>query len=312
MPSKFLLLPLFCLLCAAGASAHGVDDNDGADFANGGRLIRFDYANDYFTGTDRYYTQGVGLQYYDPALRRDPLMRLLPSLPGAEDSYGLRVRNSGFTPTQLASNGPLTGDRPFAATLTLAHVLESADRERGWTLTSALDAGMVGQAAGGKWQQVGIHRISGNRIPLGWDNQIRNDLALDYELRLEKTIAACGNADFGVYGEAVAGTLYDNADAGVQGRVGALDRKRPRFYFFARGEEKLVAYDATLQGGLLNRGSPYVLTTEQVRRSVLRGDAGFAADFGRWAVEADRVYLSREFTTELSHEWVEISAMRRF
>ena len=301
-----------CVLACARASAHGVDDNDGADFAGAGRLLRFDYANDYFTGTDRYYTQGIGLQYFDPALRRAPLMLLLPALSGAEKSYGLRLRNSGFTPTQLTSDAPLIGDRPFAATLTLAHVLESADRERGLTLTAALDAGVIGQAAGGKWQQVAIHRATGNVIPRGWDNQIRNDAVLDYALRLEKTLAACSRADLGAYSEASLGTLYTDAAAGATGRVGALGRTRGRFYLFGRAEEKLVGYDATLQGGLLNRGSPYVLTSAQVRRSVMRGDVGFAADFGAWAVEADRVYLSREFTGGLSHEWVEISLMRRF
>ena len=305
-------LLLSCVLACARASARGIDDNDGADFAGAGRLLRFDYANDYFTGTDRYYTQGIGLQYFDPALRRAPLMRLLPSLPGAEKSYGLRLRNSGFTPSSLGSDAPLTGDRPFAATLTLAHMLQSNDRERGLTLTATLDAGVIGQAAGGKWQQTGIHRATGNQIPRGWDNQIRNDAVLDYGLRLEKTLAASARADFGAYGEASLGTLYTNAAAGATGRIGAIDRTRNRFYLFGRAEEKLVGYDATLQGGLLNRGSPYVLWSAQVRRSVLRGDVGFAADFGRWAVEADRVYLSREFAGGLSHEWVEISVMRRF
>jgi lipid A 3-O-deacylase len=289
-----------------------VDDNDAADFAGAGRLLRFDYANDYFTGTDRYYTQGIGLQYFDPVLRRAPLMPLLPSLRGSERSYGLRLRNSGFTPSQLTSDAPLIGDRPFAATLTLAHVLQSADPERGLTLTATLDAGVIGQAAGGKWQQVGIHRATGNQIPRGWDNQIRNDAVLDYGLRLEKTLASSSRAELGAYAEASLGTLYTNAAAGVSGRAGALDRKGRRFYLFGRAEEKLVGYDATLQGGLLNRGSPYVLTSEQVRRGVARGDVGFAADFGRWAVEADRAYLSREFTSGLSHEWVEISLMRRF
>ena len=303
---------LLCVLAAARASAGGVDGNDAADFAGGGRLLRFDYANDYFTGTDRYYTQGLGLQYFDPALSRAPLMPLLPALPGAERTYGLRLRNSGFTPSRLTSDAPLAGDRPFAATLTLAHLLASTDRERGLTLTAELVAGVIGPAAGGKWQQVGIHRATGNVIPRGWDNQIRNDAVLDYGLRLEKAVAASDRADLGAYGEARVGTLYDHAAAGVRGRLGVLDRGRRRFYLFARAEEKLVAYDATLQGGLLNRGSPYALTTARVRRSVARGDAGFAADFGSWAVEADRAYLSREFAGGLSHEWVEISLMRRF
>jgi hypothetical protein len=271
--------------------------------------VRFDYANDYFTGTDRYYTQGLGLQYFDPALKASPVMRLLPALSG-EKSYGLNLRNSGFTPSRLDSDAALPGDRPFAATLTLGHVLVSRDPERGLTLTARLDAGMIGQAAGGKWQQVGIHRATGNLKPRGWDNQIRNDAALVYFLRLEKRLASGRAGDFGVYADAAAGTLYDNAAAGVSGRAGRVEGAR-RFYAFARAEDTLVGYDATLQGGLLNRGSPYTLPSASVRRNVMRADIGAVMDMGRWAVAFSRTYLSREFIGGLSHEWVELSVMRR-
>ena len=207
----------------------------------------------------------------------------------------------------------MIGDRPFAATLTAGHVVVSRDRERGLTLTAELEGGVIGQAAGGKWQQVGIHKGTGNVIPRGWDNQIRNDLVLDYFLRLEKTLARAGNADFGVYGDMTVGTLYDNAALGVSGRVGAIADKAPRrFYLFGRAENKLVAYDATLQGGLFNRGSPYVLTSPQVRRNIMRADVSVVLDLGRWALEATRTYVSREFIGGLSHQWVELSVIRRF
>ncbi len=254
------------------------------------------------------------MQLFDPNLRKSPLMAPLFGLSGADKSYGVLIRNDGFTPASLTPNEALIGDRPYASLIFLGHAIVSKDPDRGLTLTTELDAGVIGQAAGGKSQQVAIHSaVRGNQIPLGWDNQIRNDFILDYYVRLEKTVAAARGADLGVYGEATAGTLYDNVDAGAMGRVGKLggDGTR-RFYLFARAEDKLVGYDATLQGGLLNRGSPYTLTTEEVRRNVMRADVGFAADFGRWVVEADRTYLSREFATGLSHEWVEISVMRRF
>ena len=77
-------------------------------------------------------------------------------------------------------------------------------------------------------------------------------------------------------------------------------------------ENKLVAYDATLQGGLFNRGSPYVLTSPQVRRNIMRADVGVVLDMGRWALEATRTYVSREFIGGLSHQWVELSFIRRF
>jgi lipid A 3-O-deacylase len=313
MMNRLLGAALLMALICAPATARGVDDDDSAAFAGPGRVLRFDYANDYFTGTDRYYTQGLGLQYFDPALKRDPVMRLVPALPDAEAFSGLIVRNSGFTPSRLTSDAPLIGDRPFAATLTLSHVRVSRDRERALTLTAKLDAGVIGQAAGGKWQQVGIHKGTGNVVPRGWDNQIRNDLVLGYSLRLERTLASFSRGDFGVYGDAAAGTLYDNAALGISGRIGAVDARAPRrFYLFGRAENKLVAYDATLQGGLLNRGSPYVLTSPQIRRNVMRADVGVVLDMGHWALEASRTYVSREFIGGLSHEWVELSVIRRF
>ena len=179
-------------------------------------------------------------------------------------------------------------------------------------MTAEFDAGVIGPAAGGKWEQTAIHRGSGNSVPRGWDNQIRGDVVLDYYLRLEKTLAACGVADVGLYADATAGTLYDNAAAGVAGRVGAIRDGSRRFYLFGRAENKLIGYDATLQGGLLNRRSPYTLASPQIRRDVMRADVGFVCDMGRWAVEAARTYLSREFIGGLSHEWVELSVLRRF
>jgi len=310
-----MILPAAALvagLLAVSAAAHGPDRNDAAAFSGPGRVLRVDYANDYFTGTDRYYTQGIGLQYFFPALKRDPGAFLILRLPGEDYDAGLTLRNSGFTPSRLTSDAPLRGDRPFAATLTAGHVVVSRDRERGLTMTAELEGGVIGQAAGGKWQQVGIHRGTGNQIPRGWDNQIRNDLVLDYFLRLEKTLFRAERADFGAYGDMTAGTLYDNAALGVSGRVGVLDEKaRRRFYLFGRAENSLVAYDATLQGGMLNRGSPYVLTSPRIRRDVMRADVGFAADWGRWALVVTRTYQSREFIGGLSHEWVELSVIRR-
>jgi lipid A 3-O-deacylase len=310
---RVYFIVLLGLLAPVRVWASTVDDKDDAAFVGQGRLLRFDYANDYFTGTDRYYTQGVGLTYFDPILRASPLMRVLVALPGAQTSYGLVVRQSGFTPTSLSHNEVLVGDRPFAAYLFLGHELVSRDAARGLALTTALDAGVIGQAAGGKWEQVGLHRLAPNNIaPLGWDNQIRNDLVLDYRLRLQKNLAAARRADLDGYVDASLGTLYTNAAVGVLGRVGAIADGKHRFYLFAGAEQKAVGYDATLQGGAFNRHSPYTLTSEQIERRVSIENVGFVADFGGFALEVKRVYLSREFTTELSHEWVEISAIKRF
>ncbi len=301
----------FLAFCGATASARTVDSDDDSSFLRDGRLFRFDYANDLFASRDRYFTQGYGFDFYHPALKASPLMRLLPALPG-ESAYGLTFRHCGFTPTSLFSDAPRRGDRPFASYLFLGHVRVSRDERLGLTLTAELDGGILGQGAGGKWIQVGLHRALGNQLPHGWDNQIRNDAVLNFSGRLEKALISRAWFDGGAFVDAAAGTLYTNAGLGLKGRLGAPARNGKRAYLFVLVDEKAVGYDATLQGGLFNRGSPYTLRAAQVERLVARGDIGFALDRGGWVFVFTRSFQSREFKDGLAHQWGELSFIKRF
>ena len=306
-----LLIAALIILAGVPASARTVDSDDDASFLRDGRLFRFDYANDFFAARDRYYTQGYGFDLFHPALKASPLMHLLPALPG-ESAYGLTFRHCGFTPTSLFSDAPRVGDRPFASYLFLGHVRVSRDEQRGLTLTTEFDGGVIGQAAGGKWIQVGLHRAFKNLLPQGWDNQIRNDAVVNFHGRLEKRLFTAGWADGGAFVDAAAGTLYTNAGAGLMGRLGALPGGGKGVYLFARIDEKVVGYDATLQGGVFNRGSPYMLRAGQIERLVTHGDLGFAVDRGGYAVVFTRSFQSREFKGGLAHQWGEISFIKRF
>lgn len=308
-----LPLALTLLLAAAPCAARDVDQADDAWLLREGRQLRFDYANDFFAGEDRYHTQGLGLTYFDPALRASPLMRLLPALPGGERHFGLALRHSGFTPASLSHDEALRDDRPFAAYLYLGHRLVSRDRGRGLTLTAGLDAGIIGQGAGGKWMQTGIHRALGNLLPRGWDNQVRNDVVLDYSARLEKTVVTNGRADLALTADATLGTLYTNASAGAIARLGSVaEEAGKRAFIFVGAEQKLVGYDATLQGGLFNDGSPHVIASRRVTRAVSRVDAGVVLDLGGFALEFRRVLLGPEFKGGLSHGWGRLSLIKRF
>ena len=54
------------------------------------------------------------------------------------------------------------------------------------------------------------------------------------------------------------------------------------------------------------------LAAAQIERRISREDVGVTLDRGSYALEAKRTYLSQEFTTGLSHEWVEISFIKKF
>ena len=301
-------------LGARTAAARNVDNNDVSSFVDQQGLFRADWADGVFTGSDIYYVGGVGFDLFHPELEKSPLMRALFALPGGQRSYGLTLRQSLFTPSRVGETSPVYGDRPWAATAFLGHVLISKDPGASLTLTTELDAGVLGPAAGGR-EQIWLHRrLSLNSVPRGWDTEIRQDIVLDYYARLEKTLGSSAWGDFGVTGDATAGTLYDNAAAGVQARVGLVDPKLKSHYFvFGRGEGKYVGYDATLEGGVFNRSTPYTVASSAVERFVGRWDVGVAADFGGWVLEAARTAITREFATQFApHEWAELSVMKRF
>jgi hypothetical protein len=297
----------------APAAAHNVDNNDASSFVDGRNLFRVDYANDFFTGSDRYYTEGVGFNLFDAVLEKSPVMRALFSLPGGSRSYGLLLRQSTFTPSRVGERAAIVNDRPWASYVFLGHELVSKDPASGLALTTELDAGVIGPAGGGE-AQVKIHARLHMDVPRGWDNQIRNNPVVDYYARLEKTVGAWRWGDAGVYGDATAGTLYDNAAAGAQARLGRVDENsKKRFFAFARGEEKAVGYDATLQGGLFNRPQTYYTTPDsQINRFVYRWDVGVALDFGSFVLEATRSAVGREFAGGIPHQWGEFSVTKRF
>ena len=300
------------LFLAPLAAARNVDTGDAPMLVGQGGLFRVGYANDYFSGTDRYYTQGVAVDLFHPVLRKSPLMRLLPALPDSARSYGLALRDSTFTASRTESDEVIVGDRPFADYVYLGHELVSKDPGRGLTLVAELDAGLIGQGVGGdahKW----AHRVLNNRDPKGWNNQIRNDVVLDYYLRLEKTVQASRWEDLAFGADTTVGTLYDNA--GVEGtiRFGRLSSGvKNHYYVYGRGQEKVVGYDATMQGGMTNKNNSYTLSTAGIDRFVARADLGIVIDFDRLALQAVWSDLSPEFWHASTQRWVEISIIARF
>ncbi len=283
------------------------------------RLLTYTYTNDLFFGTDYYFTQGMTLDFVHPALARSLVNRLLAKGPVGNTQYhGIRLRYDGFTPLRIQDAFVRVGDRPYAAYL-YASLYRVANQPR-QRLTTAVEIGFIGPAAGGKELQTQIHEITHNDRPLGWDHQISNDLVLGYRARYEKLLLATpGAAELLGTAEASLGTLYTYGSAGLHLRAGHLNPyfanlgaagpssrtglHRWQAYFESTAEIRAVGHDASLQGGVLNRSSPYVIAASDVQRAVLRGTAGFvlAHDGLRFTLTATQV--SPEFAGGRWHRW---------
>jgi lipid A 3-O-deacylase len=131
--------------------------------------------------SDRHYTNGLLFSYHtgenqvwpwlDGWARRhyflDPDVRLYASL---------AVGHNLYTPEDISTTELVLDDRPYAGWLhvDLGLVGQTDDVLR----TMQISLGIVGPAAKGEEFQKWIHRVISSPEPMGWDNQLNNELAL--------------------------------------------------------------------------------------------------------------------------------------
>ena len=263
------------------------------------RYFRFNYDNDFFSATDRYYTQGILIELVLPVLKKSPVSKALISLKNASSKYyGLAAEQDCFTPINIRHNTIFYGERPYAATMFLSHFLVSMNEEKKQRLTTSLDLGVLGPCAVCEQEQKDIHRWLNNLQPLGWQFQIATDYIINYRAKFEQGLYNTKYFDFIGSGEARAGTLYDDVSVGTLLRFGfmnsyfknlGLTRKaggrKFQLYVYASGKVSAVVYNATMQGGVFESNSVYTINPSNIIRGLFMGSAGIVASYKRFSLE---------------------------
>jgi len=292
-----------------------------AQLGNYGNIIGADkyaalyYENDFFTGTDMYYTQGIRVDVVNPVLRYSPFMLLLPSLSNSSVRYGLSAGQDCFTPTSITSNAILYGDEPFAGYIYLGHFKVSADNYKKQMLTAELDAGAIGSCAECEEEQKAIHRaVAGNVQPDGWQYQIGTGLMLNYKLRYEKALFADTAINLDAVGQINAGTVYDNALAGFALHVGKTQSyfsssHSSAFQLYGNFQAWVegVGYNGTMQGALFTHNSIYTLPYNQLNHIVLGDSYGICFSYHKIQIEYYGTRITNEIVKGLNHGWGHLS-----
>ena len=277
------------------------------------------FDNDIFSNTDYYYTNGVTLELWHPGLRILPTSYLL--LNGGKNSvnhYSLSLTQTLYTPIDPDQTEVQVGDRPFASCLFLTHSNVSNNAFKKIRVTTGIDLGVIGPAALGGFVQKTIHNIK----PEGWQNQISNDLILNYTIQLEKGIALSRNVEFIARLSGQAGTLYDNLGVGASIRISNASGYFESLFLSSRNpgevhrlnyclmfstEEIFTGYNATLQGGLLeNENDIYIIPAQDISRNVFHARLSIGLNYGRFGLTAEHIFLTREFNTGKNHMWSRI------
>ena len=275
------------------------------------RYFRFNYDNDYFDATDRNYTQGYSFEMVLPILSKNPLNRLLIAPKDNVKRYGVAIEHIGYTPRYYERPEIQYGDRPFAAAIMLKSFVTTTNTKRKSRISSTLSLGLIGTGAFGKEMQEGIHKATGNDMPLGWAHQIKNDVVINYKLQYEKQLL-CYHELWALQVQASAnlGTLFTNASMGMNSTFGILNnafsentKKGFRVYGYAQPVISVIGYDATLQGGVFNKKSPYIIQSNAVERFTAQFDYGLVLKTRTLYFEYSRSLITREFESGTPAGW---------
>lgn len=277
--------------------------------------IRFNYDNDFFSATDRYYTQGIQLSFIHPIVRYSPFSRTLIRLKNAVNYFGIHAQQDCFTPKSIRIDTIMFGERPYAGTALVSHSLNSLNKKKKLLLQTQLDVGGIGKCARCEDEQKAIHKALDNIAPLSWEYQLANDFIINYRAKLEKGIIYKRNFELMANTNFRLGTLYTDLGTGLNARIGFFDpyfnnlglskdpaSRKFKIYGVIKTNAKLVAYNATLQGGIFSKDI-YVIDADNVERFVFSGTAEIVLAFKRFSITYSRTYITQEYHTGVDHSW---------
>ena len=144
-------------------------------------LNRFNvfFENDMFSTTDSQYSSGEKFSLlYHVVNPSNPLYDLLYLDNGHYDAYvSFALVNQIYTPADLTRTDLIVDDRPYAGWTYLDYGIHKSSCDILRSLY--LRVGMVGPASRSEQIQKEIHNITGSEPPMGWDNQLENELGVN-------------------------------------------------------------------------------------------------------------------------------------
>lgn len=283
------------------------------------KAFEFYYSNDVSGSSDKYYTNGVGFAYTAPIFSKSPFNPgWLKKTNQTRSYHTITFTYDVFTPDL---NKELYTDRPFSAVMMLGSKHQYVLANNTWRLTSEMQLGLIGQATGAGKLQNGLHEImpGADRVE-GWDTQIRNDLAVNYIFGADKQLHRSDFAEIIGSANAYLGVPYTKLETGILLRMGILEdyfdnlldnAKREWQAYLSTGiKSSFIAYNGTLQGGLLNSNNPYVLT--DIEHVVLDMHLGLNFAYRNTSLGLSQHFITPEFNGGVSHSWGDLRLIIRF
>ncbi len=283
--------------------------------------------------SDEHYTNGLrvfGLRHPEFAPRWAKSFkdwwcnRACPERPMLEPIVGFAAGQNLYTPDDLTVRGLIPDDRPYAGWLYGAALLQITDDQLSRQHAFELQLGVIGPEAGGEWVQSELHELIDSAPPLGWDNQLPTEPAINliygYRRRLGNS-----NLDLVPHIGGALGTIMVSANAGATVRAGwnisgfpqtlipttatplTVERKDWEIYLFAGIDGRAVAHNIFLDGTVFS--DSHSVEKEDFVYDVT---GGLSLRYGDWRLQYTFVRRSEEFfprrgSTDGTHDYGSIA-----
>jgi hypothetical protein len=303
-----LALIILCLYLSGNSQSDSIKKQIG--------YFKFVYENDVFAQTDKYYTQGIFIEYADHSIEKIPLNYLLLEAKGWEVAENkISIRQKCFTPTSISNPEVIIGDRPYAGTIEIEQRKEIYKLKN--KVTSAITIGIMGPCAMCEEEQKFIHKITNNAEPKGWRHQISNAPIFNYQLNYSYLLVDSKYFRNDIFLESDVGTFLNNLNAGVNidlgkgfyynRKINKLKQSVTKFKIYITSQQSVsyVLYNSLLQGSFLNKSS-YSLNNNELEKFVLRNSVNINLGYNKLLLSFACTFISKEIKQGTNHAWGKI------
>lgn len=264
--------------------------------------------NDSYTSTvnDKYYTNGFEFFYRK-------LAKLNEQVP-YKIIYEFKISQKIYNPFSPRVNVIEGTDRPFAGHL-FASFGKNMFYENEKIFKKAIQLGFVGPNSFSEEVQELFHKTFGYKEVIGWENQIKNMLAIQgnfFYVAKIKFIKNSNKIDYQSVSEVNLGTISNGFTTGFQMRIalkhplqslvnstmfaGTLSyepyqKKSKECFVFFQPQFNYQLYDATIQGSLFQDNSP---VTRKITHFRYGGIAGIKYRNNHWNLSYSIIYRTKE------------------
>lgn len=287
--------------------------------------LGFRSENDAYLATtqDRYYTNGVFIQFKSVAKNRNTTeTKKIWSANFGQELYNAQ---SG----QIRDIADV--DRPFAAYLYGGGSFQWLKPNEN-SVKLELQVGVVGPSALGKETQTLLHKTVGFYEISGWQFQVNDEVGVNAKVNLHYLLLRnkAKNVDLSLPINISLGNTFSGLNAGILFRTGDLNPfyhsvatesniankleeglSKREFYFFLKPSLTYVAYDATIEGGLFVKDKGPV--TFNANPFVFAQQVGAAYANSRWTFDFSVIFKSKQLQeAKRSEQYGSIAIYYRF